>query len=77
MSITIDLPPATMKFVEEQAVAQNVGVEEYALSVFNKAIHNAEYLAKIDRAFQNEKEGKFTTFTHEEWERFVHEHKIH
>ena len=76
MSITIDLPPAERNFVEKQALAQNIGVEEYTLNMIRKAMHNAEYLAKLDRAFENKAEGKSTLFTDEEWERFVHEQEL-
>ena len=76
MSIAIDLPPAELKFAEEQATAQNVGVAEYILAMVNKAMRNAEYLAKLDRAYKDKAEGKGVMFTDEEWERYVNEQEL-
>ena len=76
MSITIDLPPAEMDFVEKQASEQNIGVEEYTLNMIRKAMRNAEYLAKLDRAYKDKAEGKGVMFTDEEWEHYVNEQEL-
>ena len=76
MSITIDLPPAEMNFVEKQASEQNIGVEEYTLNMIRKAMRNAEYLAKLDRAYKDKAEGKGVMFTDEEWEHYVNEQEL-
>ena len=52
MSITIDFTPAEIALIREQATACNTTAEEFIRQASAKAARNAEYLAKIDRAFQ-------------------------
>ena len=49
MSITIDLPPDTMKFVEEQAVVYNVGVEDCVSLLINEMATNQTAQAAPER----------------------------
>ena len=60
MSITIDLSPADAQFVQEQAAAGNISVEQFSKDAIMKAARNAAYLAKLDRAFKQSIEGKCT-----------------
>ena len=60
MSITIDLSPADIEFVQAQAAAGNVSVEEFSREAIMKAARNASYLAKLDRAFKQSVEGRCT-----------------
>lgn len=60
MSITIDLSPAEVQFVQEQAAAGNISVEQFSKDAIMKAARNAAYLAKLDRAFKQSIEGKCT-----------------
>ena len=60
MPITIDFSPADARLVREQAQAGNVSVEEFSHAAIMKAARNAAYLAKIDRAFRNMEQGKWT-----------------
>lgn len=60
MSITIDLSPADVQFVQEQAAAGNISVEQFSKDAIMKAARNAAYLAKLDRAFKQSIEGKCT-----------------
>ena len=39
-------------------------------------MHNAEYLAKLDRAYKDKAEGKCVMCTDEEWERYVNEQEL-
>ena len=42
-----------------------------------KAIHNAQYFAEIDRLLENIDAGKnLVTFTSEEWEKFSNSHNV-
>ena len=42
-----------------------------------KAIHNAQYFAEIDRRLENIDAGKnLVTFTSEEWEKFSNSHNV-
>lgn len=60
MSITIDLSPADVEFVQAQATAGNVSIEEFSREAVMKAARNAAYLAKLDRAFRQSVEGNCT-----------------
>ena len=71
MSITIDFSPADLQLLQEQAAAGNVSVEEFIRNSSMKSARNAEYLARLDRAFQNMKEGKGTKLTWEQLERLA------
>ena len=71
MSITIDFIPADLQLLQEQAAAGNVSVEEFIRNSSMKSARNAEYLARLDRAFQNMKEGKGTKLTWEQLERLA------
>lgn len=42
-----------------------------------KALHNARYFAMIERSSKQFAEGKFITFTDEEWEDFVNAQNLH
>ena len=41
-----------------------------------KALHNARYLAGLERSIKQFDEGKVVTFTAEEWETFVNEQNL-
>ena len=60
MSITIELSPADVEFVQAQAAAGNVSIEEFSREAIMKAARNASYLAKLDRAFKQSIEKKCT-----------------
>ncbi len=68
MSITVDLSPADVAFVEEQANAANLSREVFARDAIMKAANNAAYLAKLDEADRQLREGQFRVFTMEELE---------
>ena len=76
MTITIEYSPAEMEVITAQAKAGNTSVEEFIRTSSSKAARNAEYLAKIDRAYKNKADGKSTMFTGDEWESFVHEQEL-
>ncbi len=42
-----------------------------------KALHNARYLAGLERSIKQFDEGKVVTFTPEQWEAFVNEQDLH
>lgn len=42
-----------------------------------KAMHNARYLAGLERSIKQFDEGKVVTFTPEQWEAFVNEQDLH
>lgn len=42
-----------------------------------KALHNARYLAGLERSIKQFDEGKVVTFTPEQWETFVNEQDLH
>ncbi|MBR2215147.1 MAG: hypothetical protein IJ849_05245 [Selenomonadaceae bacterium] len=77
MSIAVDLSPADVAFVEEQASAANLSLEVFAYDAIMKAANNAAYLAKLELADRQLREGKVKTFTAEEWEKFVNEQDIY
>lgn len=76
MSITIELSPADIEFVQAQAAAGNVSVEEFSREAIMKAAHNASYLAKIDHAFQQMHDGTGTILTDKELKALVYENNI-
>lgn len=76
MTITVDYSPADMDIITEQAKAGNTSVEEFVRATSSRAARNAAYLAKLDRARQEIREGKVVTFTDEEWEKFVNAQNI-
>ncbi len=76
MLITMDFSPADIMLIQKHAEASNLSMEDFTRDTVMKAVRNAEYLAKIDRAYKNLEEGKGKTFTDEEWERFVHEQEL-
>ena len=60
MSITIDFSPSDVQFIQEQATAGNISIEQFSREAILKAARNAAYLAKLDRAFKQSVEGKCT-----------------
>ena len=76
MSITVDLSPADIEFVQAQAAAGNVSVEEFSREAIMKAARNASYLAKIDHAFQQMHDGTGTILTDKELKALVYENNI-
>ena len=66
----ITFTPEELKhFVEEinRQFASGNGIN------LGKALRNARYLAKLDESEKQLKEGKFISFTAEEWEKFINE----
>ena len=76
MSITIDLSPADIEFVQAQAAAGNVSIEEFSREAIMKAARNASYLAKIDRSIQQMHDGTGTVFTDKELRSLIYENNI-
>ena len=72
MSIIIDLSPSDVQFVQEQATAENVSVEQFSRDAIMKAARNAAYLAKLDKGFKQMAEGRFTHFTDEELRQMIY-----
>ena len=58
MPITIDYTPEEARLLQKHAMAQNVSVEDFIHTLSVKALQNAEYLKKLDRAFQQIEDGK-------------------
>lgn len=69
----LNFSPDDTLLIEKYANASNLSIEEFTRKTTMKAIRNAEYLSKLDRAFKNREEGKSVMFSDEEWEQFVHE----
>ena len=68
MSITLDFSPADIALLQAQAKVGNVSIEEYSKAVILKAVRNAEYLAKLDLARGQVKNGQVVYKTLEELE---------
>ena len=68
MPLAVNLSPAEIEFVESQAVAANISVELFAHNAIMKAANNAAYLAKLDRADEQIRQGKVIYKTMEELE---------
>ena len=58
MPITIDYTPEEVSLLQKHAMAQNVSVEDFIHTLSVKALQNAEYLNKLERAFQQIEDGK-------------------
>lgn len=71
MSITIDLSPADIQLVQEQATVSNVSIEQYSREAIMKTARNAAYLAKIDRAHEQMQAGTGKRFTLDELGAFI------
>lgn len=76
MSITINLSPADVQFVQEQAIAGNVSIEQFSRDAIMKAARNAAYLAKLEQSRKQIEQGKVVRFTDEEWEKFTNAQDI-
>ncbi len=76
MTLAVEFSEADADFIEKQANAADLSVELFARDAIIKAAHNAAYIEKLNRADDELKEGKFKTFTAEEWEKFVNEQDI-
>ena len=57
MPITIDYTPEETSLLQKHAMAQNVSVEDFIHTLSVKALQNAEYLKKLDRAFRQIEDG--------------------
>ena len=68
MSITINFSPADMALIEAQASANNTTAEEFIRNASAKAARNAAYLAKLDHAAQQVKQGNVVYKTFDELE---------
>ena len=64
MSVTIDFSPADLQLIEDQATIANITLEDF----IKKAANNAAYLAKLDRADEQVRQGKVIYKTMEELE---------
>ncbi|MBR3623453.1 MAG: hypothetical protein IKN43_08935 [Selenomonadaceae bacterium] len=58
MSIAVELSPIEHEFVKAQAVAANLSVELFAHDAIMKAANNAAYIAKLEKADKQLREGK-------------------
>ena len=76
MTITLDYSPDSIAMIERQAEAESTTIEDFIRKASEKAARNAEYLAKLDRARQEIREGKVVTFSDDEWERFINAQNI-
>lgn len=76
MTVTLDFTPNDVAFIESQAIAANLTVEDFSRAAILKAANNAAYLNKLEKSEKQIKEGQVKTFTAEEWERFVSEQEV-
>ena len=68
MSITIDFTPADVEFIQAQASAGNVTLEEFSKQAILKAAQNAAYLAMLDKSRKEQAAGKVIERSLEELE---------
>ncbi len=76
MTVSLDFTPNDAAFIESQAIAANLTVEDFSRAAILKAANNAAYLNKLEKSEKQIKEGQVKTFTAEEWERFVSEQEV-
>ena len=60
MLVSIEFSPADAAVLEAQAAMQHTNVEDFSRCAVLKELHNAAYTAKLDRAFKNLKDGKWS-----------------
>ena len=70
----ITIAPREWFFFKEEVKSQ---IAEGEGLNFLKALHNARYLAMLDRSSKQLADGKVVTFTDNEWEAFVNAQDIH
>lgn len=58
MAMVVEFSPTEEEFIHAQAVAANLSAELFARDAVLKAARNAAYIAKLDRADRQLKEGK-------------------
>ncbi len=68
MSITIDFTPADVEFIQAQATAGHVTLEEFSRQAILKAAQNAAYLTMLDQSRKEQAEGKVIEKTMDELE---------
>ncbi len=71
MQLSIDINEAEAALFQQYADKRNITLSEAMLDSMRKAVHNAEYLAMIDRGIHQMKEGTGKYFTDEELEAFI------
>ena len=76
MTVSLDFTPNDAAFIESQAIAANLTVEDFSRAAILKAANNAAYLKKLEKSEKQIKEGQVKNFTAEEWERFVSEQEV-
>ena len=74
MPITIDFSPADAQLIQEQAYEKKISPSDFIRNTILKSIHNAEYMAEINRRTEDIRQGKnIVSFSDEEWEQMVNE----
>ena len=58
MAMVVEFSPTEEEFIHAQAVAANLSAELFAHDAILKAARKAAYIAKLDRADRQLKEGK-------------------
>ena len=58
MAMVVEFSPTEEEFIHAQAVAANLSAELFARDAVLKAARKAAYIAKLDRADRQLKEGK-------------------
>ena len=72
MPIVVNFSPADAALIHAQATADNTSAEEYIRKITLKSVHNAEYLAKLERGIKQMHEGTGTTFTDAELKELIY-----
>ena len=73
MTVSITLNEAEAALVTEYAAKSQVSVSEFIHEAATKAARNAAYLAKLARADEQIKSGKYRVVTWEELEAMINE----
>ena len=76
MSISVNFNEADSNLLESAASYNQISASEFVHEAAMKAARNAEYLAKIDRANEQIKSGKYKVVSWEELEALANEENI-